>query len=284
MNPVRFINLLRKFAVPDVNYSGINHGAKYVFYEDIDGFHFKSVESMMEDPDAKALAERPQRKFAWVSDKVMLEGRGSSNEYRSITNIRYNKRFSTMEKIVAGYFENVYFEMDLSRLGYTGTGHQHKWNDNSTPKLDRWSMNTKKYIEDVRTLENDQLSNININTAELANRVYYGFNNYGISSFPPAVKNTWGQQQETSIGLSQIDVNIAVSGDSRYKIGDIIYCELPEISGFTDIPQEEPYVSGYFLISELRQSLTLNGDHTTTMGINKNSFANFISLRNNYNV
>lgn len=273
MNPLRFMQLLRKYSQPQTGDSG----AKYLFYQTSEGFHFKSVESLLLDDDARISAELPQKRFIYIADHAISSVDPTKNQYRSITNLNYNKRFATLEKVPSGYFENSYFEINMFERRISITGHQHVHDDVTAGKLDQFSMNSNGYISAVQSIDNPDL--VNIAREERSNRTKYMLNNNigGRDGYPVhALSNVWGQQQETMVGLNQIDLTITVSGDFRLHVGNLIYCELPEMHGYNEVNEEE-YVSGLFLISELKHLMTMGGLHSTVLRINKNSFRSTVA-------
>lgn len=278
MNPLRFLGLLRKYGQPQVG----GTGSKYLFYQTSESFYFKTVESLLLDSEQRWFAELAQKRFIYIADHAIKRDDPSKIQFRSITNLNYNKRFATLEKVPAGYFENSYFEINMFERRISITANQHDHDDPTAGKLDQFSMNSNGYIQTVRSIEDRLL--VNIQKEDRSNRTKYMLNNHvgGSDAYPVhQLSNVWGEQQETTIGLNQIDLTITVSGDFRLHVGNLIYCELPEIHGYNEI-NEEDYVSGLFLITEMKHLMTMGGLHSTVLRINKNSFRSTVARRSVY--
>ena len=129
-------------------------------------------------------------------------------------------------------------------------------------------MNTPSYINYVK--------NEKVNLSEFSNRIRYTINNYddfnddqGLTQ--PAYRNKFGNTAKYLNALNQIDLTITVPANMDLKPGEIIYCEIPEMHGFTNVIQDI-YLSGFFIITEIKQVLVIGNKAATSLRIQKDGY------------
>lgn len=244
----------------------------YTFYETLDGFKFKTVQDTILDPAKREAAK--QDPYYFVADIKIVEGKelkigGMSVYYdprKSIANFVTNKRYSTMDKIVRGHFENTYFELNLYENSYRATD---TYNDESIKTIDVGKLNTRDYIEAASANNMSDAPNL-----ETRNRVYYAFNNQN-STDPQSglydYDKKFGPMTISQVGFDQVDIHITLEGDTNRKAGDIVYCLFPEMHGFNIVGQDK-LISGYYIVTEVKHSFSIGSTHSMVLRINKDSY------------
>lgn len=239
----------------------------YTFYQTISGFHFKTIQSHWESTGTKLQAyENP---YYYVSNIELMDKKAYNRTLdpkKSITNLYFNERFSTLDKIAEGYFENSYFEINLFQNAYHS---EDTVLDSSHNSLDYGDLNTREYQEAARVEESISGGNI-----EKRNRVKYAFNNmpeYDETYSQYQFRDKWGKALRSKVGFSNIDVNITVEGDTDIEAGKIIFCYIPEMHGFNKV-EEDSLLSGYYIVTDVKHVFISGQKHTTVMKINKDSY------------
>lgn len=265
MRPFQAIQWLAKHAVAK-DYE--NHFL-YLFYEDTEGFKFITVQKLIED----ALQNRETikaNKYRYVSD--VEAGRKTSSDPDEdlylITNLVNNKRFSSIEKIAGGYYQNELFEISMLQKSYTSTPTELDPANLGKYTLEKWPLNTPDYITYVKN---------EVNQTEYANRIRYILNNYedfdDQNKSQPNYRYKFGNTTKYTYALNQIDLTITVPANMNLKVGDIIYCDIPENHGFNQV-QTDMYITGLFIISEAKQVISTGGKAASTLRIQKDAYLN----------
>jgi len=244
------------------------------------GFTYKALQR----PSWRGLLDDQARETAklnpyfYIADRAMLNDRNyfqslvqrGFSEDRLILNFKYNKRYAALEKIMSGYFNNEYVEVSMHQKDHRLT----KFNirDNEFNPLETSPLNTKKYIEDVVSDDNRNEKNA---------RVKYIVNNYDDLS-QPSLRNRFGRSASSSVAYMQTDISIVVYTDLKHRPGDLIFVHFPEFHGFNQA-LENPYLSGYYVITEIKNNIRLDGVTSTTLRINKDSYAQSVDTKSLFN-
>jgi hypothetical protein len=255
----------------------------YRFYQTFDGFHFTTIQEIIRD---KARAKAEDEKFKFYSDASLIDQDDFYQQFKAITNITINDRFSTLNKIVDGYFENQLFEINMMQNTYRQNNsdlddyittvesrQQFIGPINAAVNLNQ-QLNTDEYSKSV-IASDPPIAYTGIDpTSETYNRVYYTFNNYAEGDVDQPILNIqsiWGNKERSQSAFAQIDFSIIIPGNTRIQAGELIYIEFPEMHGFNDI-NEDPFIDGFFVVTDVRHLYTVGGVHSTHLKINKDSY------------
>lgn len=238
----------------------------YLFYEDTVGYNFVTLQKLIEDA-RNNYETLKNNKYKYVSDSESsaLISKGTDQDLRLISNIVNNKRFSSVEKIMGGYYQNELFEISLLQKSYNSTPSELQAPDSAKFKLGQYALNNSDYVNYVKNQQEG---------TEYSNRVRYTINNYDDST-QPFYRSKFGNATRYLYALNQIDLSITVPANMDIKAGDIIYCEIPEVHGFNNV-ETDKYLVGLFLVAEVKQVLSFGNLAATTMRIHKDGY--FTSL------
>jgi hypothetical protein len=278
IRPFHAISWLAKHAVAKEN----DKHFLYLFYEDLKQYNFVTIQQIIED----ALKQREtlrKNKYRYISDIASLSksATGDSNQdLRVITNIVNNKRFSSIEKITSGYYQNELFEINMLQKAYASTptelNETNKYDEN-IPSLEPFTLNTPGYIKYVK---NEKIEK------EYSNRVRYIINNFpdvdGQGMGQPSYRSKFGNVAKYMNALNQIDLTITVPANMDLRAGQVIYCDIPENHGF-NIVETDKYISGLFIISEVKQVIMQGSLAATTLRIYKDGYLNSLAESSLYN-
>jgi hypothetical protein len=255
----------------------------YLFYEDLDSFNFLTIQSLIE----KGLQQRSNlrdKKYRYISDNIIAIKDPTDDpdeKLRLITNIIVNKRNSSIEKIIGGYFQNELFEINMLTKSYNSTPTELSEQDRDAQfSLERWPLNTPDYINYVK---NPRTTN-----SEFSNRIRYIINNYPeyaakAGEENPAFKQKFGNTAKYLNALNQIDLTITVPANMEFKVGDVIWVDIPENHGFNDV-SFDIYISGLFIVVEVKQVLASGYQAATSLRIYKDGALNSLLADSEYNV
>lgn len=281
LKPFAAINWLTRMAVP----SNANEYHNYNFFETVYGnssrFNFKAFQKQVwrDLIDGAAFRGSENRPFFYISNFELVRNNKSAmdslkregfEEERLILNLKINKRYSTLEKIIGGYFENEYVEISFDQKDHRLT---------NTKVNDRWkSLYFQKYLQTQNYIDNV------INTSNLresSGRVKYVIFNYNDAEQDPHFNTKWGKQEISKVATSQIDLSIDVHSNLKIVPGDLIYLNIPEMHGFENVKNDK-YLTGHFYITENKMVIRSTGETTMLLRVNKDSYFAPISNKMNY--
>jgi hypothetical protein len=255
----------------------------YLFYEDLDQFNFVTIQQLIEDA-SKNRQQLMSQKYIYSSDiesSFSSPAKAGANadpetNLRVITNLVINKRFSSIEKIASGYFQNELFEISMLQKSYNSTPTE-LMPDESSISLEPNPLNTTEYINYVK---NDK------ENTEYSNRIRYIINNYEDSDSQnksnPEYRLKIGPSIKYLIALNQVDFTITVPANMGLKAGDVIFVSLPENHGFNQV-QIDKYATGLFIVSEVKQVINSGNRAATSLRIYKDGYLNRLSETSLYN-
>jgi len=218
--------------------------------------------------DDEALVQAKKNPYYYISNIEMMNR--DAPLYKSMVsqgfdvnriakNFKFNKRLTMFEKIVGGYFENEYVEINLQQKDHKIT----KFNirDDQYSELNNHKLNTVKYIDAI----------IDHNTnSEKSPKTKYVINNYDDQS-QPSFRTKWGRDASSFLAYAQVDISLVIYTDLRLRAGDVIWVNIPEFHGF-DAAFVDTKLSGYFMISEIKNIVRNDGFTYTTLRLNKDSY------------
>lgn len=274
LRPFQAIQWLAKHAVAK-DYE--NHFL-YLFYEDNQGFNFLTIQKLIEDA-WKQRDTIQKTKYRYISDVESgfsnADATPDSDLYY-ISNVVNNKRFSSIEKIAGGYYQNELFEISLLQKNYNSTPTELE-KETGPNHLEKYPLNTDPYIDYVKN-QTDK--------TEYSNRIRYIINNYDDlneqNKTQPQYRYKFGNATKYMYALNQVDFSITVPANMKLKAGQIIWCEIPEMHGFNDV-QKDKYISGFFIISEVKQVMSAGNRVATTLRINKDGYLTKLNENSEYN-
>ena len=244
----------------------------YLFFQTSEFYNFVTMQGLF-DFTSRGNQRRVAQQYGYIynSHEVPKPGSPSYNDGRYITNLIFNKRQSSFQKLATGYFHNNLFEINIAQKAV-------------------WGEPT--FLEKIKTIYPNKL-NTDTYTAlapveaaddEISNRTKYVVSSQreNDSEFPISrFRMKWGKDLIATIGMSQVDLTVTIPGTSRFKAGDLFYAEIPEMHGFNQVKADD-LVSNLFLITEVKQVMHIGSFHTTVLRINKDSYFTSIDRESRY--
>ncbi|QIG70599.1 structural protein [Rhizobium phage RHph_I1_18] len=243
-----------------------------LFFQTPLNFNFTSMQALY-DPTTRAATRRKAHrlKYKYQSNEINDPNTKLENDGRIITNLVYNKRYSSLEKLALGYFHNVLFEVNIAQKAVWGE--PRKIEDLKTIYPNK--LNTKAF-QDLATIKDQD--------AEKSNRTRYVITTQreNDNQFPVSrQRDRWGGDIQTLIAMGQIDLTITIPGTSQFTAGDLIEIDIPEVHAFNTLKADD-LVSGIFVIAEIKHIFGHGGVHSTVMRINKDSYTSSIDRPSRY--
>jgi hypothetical protein len=266
LSPLETIKWMAQRAVPNDS-SHFN----YMFFETMEGFHFETLQKLYKQTGQK-------KSYIYFSDMTEAARAATTPAQRtsldqcSVTGIEFAKRYSTTEKIVSGFYENEYLEIDIfnRRINSTVTEAPDKPKYGMTDK----QINTPEFIKATKTG--------NSGPGDRTRVVYTVSQNGGDDPGQPNYWNAkFGEAVRGLSALSQVQNIISLPGDTRVHAGQMISLELPEFHGFNNV-NADYYLSGDYIITDIHHVLSSGMTHLMVLSISRDTFENDIRKQSLY--
>lgn len=251
MNPFAAIGWL---AARTVSASSKSSGANFMFYENTQGYNFKSLETLFQ--------RSSKGKYTYKIKNVDYPDDTSVSEIRDVIKYEFMNNFDVLSGITSGMFSSVLRGVDLVKL-----------------KVNDTVMNYENFFNNSAHVENKKAFSFqNEYQDRLKNKIYENYysvmrmypTNRGhdtdptISSKQPSIKQnlveSWMLQRISQINqLNYFKLKMVVPGDTYLTVGDIIEFNLPLVS--TKDPGSKninPYYSGRYLITAIRHIIDVH--------------------------
>ena len=250
MNPFQAIDLLRQRAVGQVATGGV-----FVFYEDQLGFHFRSIESLIEE--GKSTID--SRVFTYApATKEDLDRQ--THNFRNMLNYEHLKKTDTIMKLAAGMFNNITKSYDIHTKAFEGVNF----------KL------SEQHNKIVSGQNRATLPNSADFTNDYSNRDQYKFftpkdTSKGVDYIP----EYFGYKQSFATLFNQNIVRTFVHGDNYLRVGNVVKLELPEASAVKTTDKKDTAYTGNYVITKLRHLIHIEDGrfkHRVSFDCNKIGF------------
>lgn len=278
MKPFHAIQWLASKSVPK-NYK---NSYDYRFFQSTKGFFFATTHYLIKRFENPGLPQLPSTDTSTKSNNIPYSKQSNARQYwyfgenamvkdrnipykNVIKNLYVHNRHKTIEKITSGYFQNMFFEINLARLQYKGRYGDIAYYKPATEK--GGTLDTASFSGAIKNYSNRNGS------IESNNRVAYFFNNREENEPQTPLMNfeeVWGNKVRTRTSFSQISVEISIEGDSKLSAGDVIDIIIPSFAGFTEYKDDEQ-ISGRYLVAGVKQ-FYYNNIHSTVLSLQKDVF------------
>lgn len=237
--PLRMIDYLRRRAISK------HKSSSYVFYRNAKGFHFITIEELID----RGRKENP------LGDKVFYFDRNSKTSFNTVhfrNILAYNQPqfVNTLNKVAGGEVTNYSASVDMISFGVKDF--EYRDVDNASEF---------KYIDDGA-----------LGTSTSATQKRFGNTVRMAKLFPVSKERTSPKTLEKSgflqaytSKMAQNITNIMIYGDSNITVGDVIKCYFVQATDLTITPEQAKLDAGNYLISKVRHMFILGGRNTHHM-------------------
>ncbi len=262
--PFDAVNWLANYALSDKS------GADFVFYENIEGYNFKSLQSLYK--------QKTYNDYTYTSRNRTPGSIGLDS--RAIKSYTFLDSFDSLYGTTTGAFANRLITIDPLTRQYHKTDYDYEKDYLSKNSM----LNNKGSI--ITNLQNRLGKTANQNydavlKVSISNKDQRKAN--GISHIPWSVANdikaeTYIPHRTAQMALSHYSrIKIVVSGDPNLSVGRTIRVELPsgvnsqQSSGLNE-GMADPFNSGTYLIAAVRHKINTEMKYETVLEIVKDSF------------
>lgn len=246
-SPLRTINWLAARSV-----SAEGQDANYVFYENADGFHFKSIGKLMQEKP-----KSPQPFFFGPgnireSDTANHTYPNVALDFFRINDYTVSETMDMLDNIQAGAFAAQLTTFDLT-----------------TRKMAKYEYDYMKDFKKVRHIEpgfeilstKENPFGWKYNEFPLSRRYFYDLN-FKMFDGTAAENNPheWLMQRQAQFAhLSMMNITVNLPGDTSRRVGEVVSVVIPSTESFTTDYIEDKYLSGQYIITGLRHKIRKDG-------------------------
>ena len=260
------------------NYEAISN---FMFYSSIDGFHFKTIEEMLDmskldyDPDQYYWTEKQ------ISEKSNDAALASSNkkkpyEWMKVNDFKIVNKLDIEESIKKGMYDNTVYYVNPNTSTYGKKTYEYNFDFDKFKRIYTKSKSGNGY---KTILEQSDLANRVGDSKNFMIVTNIGDQNVDLNLEDPRYSYL-GLQNASLAMLDNVTLILTVPGDNTRKVGDIIDVKLPEFGATDDvIGAIDEYLSGYYLVTGVRHSYNISGGYNTTMVVVKNCFEKTLETR-----
>lgn len=254
MHPFRAIQFLASRATN-------KNGSFYFFYENREGYNFKSLDNIMSGKLYKTYNLSPK----------ILDPSSPSDNFGGINQILITQNFDTLTTLTQGGFSGRMKNINILRREY-------RVNDVNLTSREGYPTLGKGYpVNNLTNRKGDSLLTS-----------FAAFEKFSVSTTTNAEYDDIPNSSETFIFrsmehalLHNCRMTITIPGDPLIKVGDIISVNLPKFSQTINSEQKlDEFYSGLMLVLALRHTVTPSA-HTTYLEVVKDSVATALSNASN---
>tara|TARA_S200002703_G_C3782318_1_gene241071 strand:+ start:143 stop:1471 length:1329 start_codon:yes stop_codon:yes gene_type:complete len=258
--PFDLFNWLSTRSVPEYKKDSIG----YLFYETVEGFKFKSIDKLIDQESYPS----PDVKYIFFQGNQQSVGTGADEKYR-IMNYNLPKAFNIYDDLRRGAFAHACIYVDVNRATYRSfrTTVDDFWEDSS-------------HMEDAKPYQSR-------GSAQLLDRP-------SRFVYRPSTISTWGNWEEIDDSeknniddmnklfekaffryyfLEYIHIDIAVPGDLRNRVGNIINISIPDPKKVSkNRVVEDKRVSGRYMVSSIKHTILNRSELRTYITLSRDSY------------
>ena len=235
--------------------------AGFLFYENYDGYHFRSIDSLVANTQVQDGKSDLEPKFEYSFKGKVIE---AANIKNNITIIDYSlrKNIDLRGALRVGMYCNQFY--------YYNT---------QSNEVSLYNYKLKEEIKNATKLGNEESITVNSEFADVPTRTMFRTSDHGTLNPSGALTESQSDSGGDAIlakSVSRINLlftqalNILVPLNVRLKVGDLIYCEFPKIEGGQSTEVDDQ-MSGNYVIRELHHHFSPN-QNTTSLKLMRDSY------------
>jgi len=274
LKPTKAIEQLRKNA-RSLHYE--NSG--FLFFENGDGFNFKSYEGLFCKKDG---SPRPVK--AHYSPKIKNIGEDPVYALQSVENFTILQQFDTLNNTANGVYASRLITHDLYNKTFEELDFDYNKEYGKQNHLEQDANGDKRSDNGILPFFNYDNGDTFGNKNE--GKIYYQSETKKIHNTHelPESKDILQKRISQHIATNSLIIEITAPGTTELRVGDIVNFTLPKYAPFSkeDPKDNDKYLSGRYLISAARHHVsTLNKRHTLALELIKDSFNVSLPMEDN---
>jgi hypothetical protein len=225
----------------------------FLFYENIEGFNFRSIENLVSSATLGSGDSKTIQKYTYTQ---AIEDAKVSNEFK-ILNYSFEKNIDLMKALRVGMYANRTYFLDF----YNHT-------------LQQYDYKLKNEINNK--LGGDSSIPVSDSFSESISRIMLRVSDSGVSANDDVKEESGRDVADMAKSYSRYNIlfsqalNMVVPCNIKLKVGDVVFAEFPRINRSQNKESDEQQ-SGHYLIKELRHHFE-GGNCITSLRLLRDSY------------
>ena len=251
-----------KSGVSGKDKDGKNKGtAGFLFYENYDGYHFRSIDSLVANTQVQDGKSDVEPKFKYSFKGKVIETANLKNNI-TIADYSLRKNIDLRGALKIGMYCNQFY-----------------YYDTQSNELSLYNYNLKEEIKNATKLGNEESITVNSEFASVPTRTMFRTSDHGTLNPDGSLTESQSDSGGDAIlakSVSRINLlftqalNILVPLNVRLKVGDLIYCEFPKIEAGQSTEVDDQ-MSGNYVIREVHHHFVAN-QNTSSLLLMRDSY------------
>jgi hypothetical protein len=217
----------------------------FLFYENIDGFNFRSIDSLVSNTQIQNSSSDKENIFKYTFDGIgVIQANDLSNNFK-ILNYNYEKNIDLMKSLRVGMYVNKTYFYNMY-----------------TQELDIYKYRLKDELENKKLGGNESIA-MSEQFGDSITRIMTRASDHGILDSKGTFAESGRDNADMAKSFSRYNLlftqalNMNVPCNVKLKAGDIIYAQFPQMESAQtgEVDKEQ---SGNYLIKELRHHFSPN--------------------------
>lgn len=235
-------------------------GADMLFYDTVNGYNFRSLQSLYKEASYAEYFYSPQGVYA--------PGEGQYLDYgiKNMLSLNIKKHFDSLDATQTGLYANKLITIDPFMQKFQVT--EFKYNDyfNNSASLNPHPITTgykNRYNKEESEMTNSVFKVMTTNASQRENPLVKNKEALATVASPIDIE-TYLPYRTAQIGLSRsMMIEFTIYGDPNLKIGNKIKVNIPSLSldDSTGKKANNKYYSGYYIVSAIRHILNFRGQY-----------------------
>jgi hypothetical protein len=228
----------------------------FFFFENSEGFNFKSIDSLTSDLKESGSADEKDI-FKYSYGGKIIKANDIRNNF-DIIEFVHEKNIDMRKALRTGTYNNFTYLFDIS-----------------TNEVSVYNYDMKNEIKNKKLTKQDKLS-VPDDISQYSSRILVRTTDNGIMSKNGGTETSGRTPADFAKSSARYNLlfsqalNILIPLNVKLKVGDIIYCEFPEMSAGRS-KEIDPESSGLYLIRELRHHFS-STQNTTSIKLMRDSY------------
>jgi hypothetical protein len=275
LKPFQTINWLCTFARSD---DAKSPGSFFLFYENRNGFHFKSILTLYKQPVYRKY-EYEEKNFKYSKNDTVPD---LNKDFVNVIAFEHMNSFDSLNAIKSGALANKTITVDPLRLKFGESNFNYGTYSKDAQQLDQGSIpNSAKNRKGDLMSDTTGAIKFCVSTTGQSQNQYIKNKEVMVNEHNP--------EQTSSVRTAQLALlfstryKLMIPGDVQMTIGKIIEFNKPEISynNSNKEKKSDPFYSGKYLVTAVRHIINQEGKFQTIIEICKDSFpTNFNTFDN----
>ena len=224
--------------------TGENKGtAGFLFYENQAGFNFRSIDSIVAGSQVGSTKGDPAFKYFYTGK--VIEHAKVTNRFK-IINFQFEKNIDLRKSMSVGMYANeTYFY------------------DTYNNQVSLYSYNLQEETKNATKLGKEDKIFVKSEYTSIPTRSLFRFSDHGTLGSDGTLGDSGRDDGDMAKSFSRYNLlftqalNISVPCNTKLKVGDLIYCEFPQMEAGQ--PKDvDPEISGNYVIRKVRHRITAN--------------------------